>query len=284
MNILSSIIDTETNDLTTAVNSAREIMQETILSGLSRANFFKHAAFQGGTCLRIFHDLDRFSEDLDFCLTDDEYPLDLEKLSRSVINETRSLGMDLEISPNKRQVRQTVGFKIKGNTRSILEVFGFNEDVIRSADPDMKINIKIDIETDVGDGFRLDHVYRAQPMNYDCTLLDMTSLFAGKTAAVIGRNWKDRFKGRDLYDFEWYVKNNTHLNMRYLEHKLRRDGILTDADFNGTILKDLLKERFKVIDYVSAYADIEFFVDADERPVDWDVNHFIGLLDDLKMD
>jgi len=51
-----------------AEQALREIMQEITLAGLYRANFFKHAAFYGGTALRIFHGLNRFSEDLDFSL------------------------------------------------------------------------------------------------------------------------------------------------------------------------------------------------------------------------
>lgn len=49
-------------------NAMKEIMQEIVLCGLSRAGFFKEAAFYGGTALRIFYGLDRFSEDLDFSL------------------------------------------------------------------------------------------------------------------------------------------------------------------------------------------------------------------------
>ena len=49
-------------------NAMKEIMQEIVLCGLSRAGFFKKAAFYGGTALRIFYGLDRFSEDLDFSL------------------------------------------------------------------------------------------------------------------------------------------------------------------------------------------------------------------------
>jgi hypothetical protein len=51
-----------------ASQALREIMQEIALAGLSRGAFFEKAAFYGGTALRIFHGLDRFSEDLDFSL------------------------------------------------------------------------------------------------------------------------------------------------------------------------------------------------------------------------
>ena len=58
----------ETETLTDKKNGIKEVVQEIVLCGLSRAGFFKEAAFYGGTALRIFHGLDRFSEDLDFSL------------------------------------------------------------------------------------------------------------------------------------------------------------------------------------------------------------------------
>lgn len=50
------------------VNALREILQDISLLGLWRAKFFEHAAFYGGTALRVLHGLDRYSEDLDFSL------------------------------------------------------------------------------------------------------------------------------------------------------------------------------------------------------------------------
>ena len=49
-------------------NALKEIAQEIALMSLSRTGFFRVAAFQGGTCLRILYGLERFSEDLDFVL------------------------------------------------------------------------------------------------------------------------------------------------------------------------------------------------------------------------
>ena len=46
----------------------REITQEIVLAALGRTDFFRKALFGGGTCLRVFHGSERFSEDLDFSL------------------------------------------------------------------------------------------------------------------------------------------------------------------------------------------------------------------------
>ena len=75
----------------------REIMQEITLAGLYRANFFKHAAFYGGTALRIFHDLERFSEDLDFSLLEKNLEFNLEPYFNSVIEEFEALGLKVNL-------------------------------------------------------------------------------------------------------------------------------------------------------------------------------------------
>src|SRR3990167_477851 len=49
-------------------NALKEILQEVALFALSTTDFFSYALFQGGTALRILHELPRFSEDLDFIL------------------------------------------------------------------------------------------------------------------------------------------------------------------------------------------------------------------------
>ena len=74
-------------------NAIKEIMQEIVLCGLSRAGFFKKAAFYGGTALRIFYGLDRFSEDLDFALISPNKDFDLTKYSSYIGKELKSYGL-----------------------------------------------------------------------------------------------------------------------------------------------------------------------------------------------
>ena len=59
-------------------NAKHEVMQQIALAGLWRGGFFDHAAFYGGTCLRIFHGLRRFSEDMDFTQTEKDDRIHLE--------------------------------------------------------------------------------------------------------------------------------------------------------------------------------------------------------------
>lgn len=84
-------------------------------------------------------------------------------------------------------------------------------------------------------------------------------------------------KGRDLYDFEWYVGRGVPLNMEFLEGNLVREGVIHQGDLDEKRLLALLGERFRAIDYDSALRDLLPFVNASCLPADWGAEHFIGL-------
>ena len=73
------------------LSALREIMQEIALAGLSRTNFFEKAAFYGGTALRIFYGLDRYSEDLDFSLLKPDSNFSIEPYFKAILDEFKSL-------------------------------------------------------------------------------------------------------------------------------------------------------------------------------------------------
>ena len=70
---------------TATPNVEQEVMQRIALAGLHRGGFFQHAAFYGGTCLRIFHNLPRFSEDMDFSLIEKRDDIHLEDYFPAII-------------------------------------------------------------------------------------------------------------------------------------------------------------------------------------------------------
>ena len=133
------------------------------------------------------------------------------------------------------------------------------------------------MDAETPDGFGFTHEYKTSPFNYSVTILDKPSLFAAKTSAVISRHWKNRIKGRDLFDFEWYIDNNTPLNTVYLINNLMREGKISSPDASKDDLLLIMKERFDSIDYDSAILDLYPFVDADKIPSNWSSDHFTDL-------
>ena len=104
--------------LTDKKNAAKEIMQEIVLCGLSRAGFFKNAAFYGGTALRIFYGLDRFSEDLDFSLMAPDPAFELPSFFPILEKEVASYGLHVKISEKVKTKESAIQSAfLKGNTK-----------------------------------------------------------------------------------------------------------------------------------------------------------------------
>ena len=264
-------------------NAMKEVMQEIVLCGLSRAGFFERAAFYGGTALRIFYGLDRFSEDLDFSLTtpdDDFAPAEYFPVLES---EVRSFGLRVDIKEKTKTKDSAIRSAfIKGNTREHLLLF-YPEQGIEAAVPGGElIKIKFEIDTNPPAGACFERKYRLLPAPYEIRLYDAPSLFAGKVHAVLCRGWKNRVKGRDLYDYVFYRSKATPLNLEHLNMRLRQSGFLQDgAALDESGLQDVLCQRFEAIDFSDAARDVEPFIeDADQLRL-WGADFFKQITEGL---
>ena len=242
-------------------NAVKEIMQELVLCGLSRSGFFKHAAFYGGTALRIFYGLDRFSEDLDFSLTAPDPDFELSEYFPDLKKELASYGLNVEISEKRKTMESPVRSAfLKGNTKEHFLLFYASDSAAAGIAGDEMIKIKFEVDTNPPDGANFEHKYRLLPSPYEITLYDMPSLFAGKVHAVICRAWKSRVKGRDLYDYIFYLSHGTKLNTGHLKARLvQSEAWKNEDDFTIEDAKKLLCGRFDTIDYEQAKNDVRPF-------------------------
>lgn len=243
-------------------NAVKEIMQELVLCGLSRSGFFKHAAFYGGTALRIFYGLDRFSEDLDFSLTAPDPDFELSEYFPDLKKELASYGLNVEISEKRKTKESPVRSAfLKGNTKEHFLLFYASDAAATGIAGDEIIKIKFEVDTNPPDGANFEHKYRLLPSPYEITLYDMPSLFAGKVHAVICRAWKSRVKGRDLYDYIFYLSRGTKLNIGHLKARLvQSEAWKNEDDFTVEDAKSLLCGRFDAIDYEQAKNDVRPFI------------------------
>lgn len=243
-------------------NAMKEIMQEIVLCGLSRAGFFKRAAFYGGTALRIFYGLDRFSEDLDFSLMQVELTFDLAAYFPMLEKEVAAYGLRLNVSEKGKTKDSTIKSAfLKGNTKEHILLFYADHQMANGITANETVKIKIEVDVNPPAGANYEHKFQLLPAPYEIRLYDMPSLFAGKTHAVICRAWKNRIKGRDLYDYIFYLSRNARVNMPHLKARLVESGVPTDNDpFDIEILKRLLYDRFEAIDYESAKDDVRTFI------------------------
>ena len=263
-------------------NAIKEILQEIVLCGLSRAGFFKHAAFYGGTALRIFYGLDRFSEDLGFSLMAPE-SFDLGEYLPSVEKEIRSYGLNFKAEERQKTVDSAVqSALLKGNTKEHILLFYADDRLARSITPGELIKIKFETDTNPPPFAGFDHKYRLLPSPYEICLYDLPSLFAGKTHAVLCRAWRNRIKGRDLYDYVFYCSMNTPINLKHLEARLRQSGFAeTEEPLSTDRLKDLLRSRFSTIDYEQAKQDVLPFIKDPNKLAVWSRDFFDQITENL---
>ena len=270
-----------TND---EINAMKEIIQEIVLSGLSRGNFFDEVAFYGGTALRIFYKLDRFSEDLDFALISPNREFDLSKYFTYIEKELKAYGLNLVINTKTKSIDSNITSAfLKGDTlEHILKFFPNEEDKKYSAIiKDIKVKFEVDINPPSGATY--EEQYRLLPSPHQIKLYDKESLLAGKIHAILCRGWKKRTKGRDLYDYVFFLANETEVNIELIRNKLIESKFIEEnSEFNIDILKEMLKSKFNEIDYQDAKEDVKPFIKDINSLNIWSKEFFISITNNLK--
>lgn len=266
-------------------NAIKEIIQEIALSGLSKGGFFEKAAFYGGTCLRIFHGLNRFSEDLDFALLHADPSFRLDDYLPFLKNEFSSYGIDLDVEKKtKGEGAEIQSAFLKGNTLMLMMSFFPKNEEARKVVSNQKIRIKLEIDIDNPEGGRSRFEYRLFPTPCEIRVFDEETLFAGKIHAILCRDYKTHVKGRDYYDYLFYIGKGAKINLAYLENKLHHSNSLIKANEKLTIekTKELLKDRFLSVDYESAKGDVLNFIDDKSSVEFWKKELFLSTLEGLE--
>lgn len=267
-------------------NAIKEVIQEIVLCGLSRSSFFNDAAFYGGTALRIFYDLDRFSEDLDFTLLVGNTDFNFNKYISFVQNEVESLGLKFKIEEkvklNNTNIKSAF---LKGNTKQQFLIFypgEFQDASILHADE--RIKVKFDIDTNPPKFASTEIKYRLLPYPYQVRVYDLPTLFAGKIDAVLSRNWKNRIKGRDFYDYIYFLSMNVPVNLKHLKSRLVQSNYIEgDYDLTKDSLIRMLKVRFEEIDFNQAKNDVTPFISDLNKLQLWSPEFFKTITENLKI-
>lgn len=253
-------------------NAVFEVNQQVILAGLYNGGFFDVAAFYGGTCLRIFHGLQRFSEDMDFSLLASDDKFDFTKYFQPIIDEFAIVGREVEIKKkDKKNFSKVESAFLKDNT----DVYDI------SFQTDKSIKIKIEVDTQPPLNFSTEQKLLLQPHSFMTRCFVLPDLFAGKMHALAYRAWKNRVKGRDWYDFEWYVRHNiplrfTHLAERALQfnnEKIERDPFIAR-----------LKDKLASANISQVKSDVLPFVKNPKELDIWSNDYFVQLADMVKFE
>lgn len=279
-NIIEQMIDKyEIKNTQDEINALKEIIQELVLCGLSRGGFFEDACFYGGTALRIFYNLDRFSEDLDFALIVPNKNFDLNKYFNYIERELKAYGLNLEINYKEKKIDSNITSAfVKGDTLELILKFFPNEENHVYNHILKNIKIKFDVDINPPSGASYEDKYKLLPSPHQVKLYDKESLFAGKIHAILCRNWSKRTKGRDLYDYVFFIANNISINIELIKNKLIASNYIDiDSKFDIDVLKELLIKKFNEIDYKEAKEDIMPFVKNVDSLDVWNKDFFISI-------
>ena len=264
-------------------NALKEVVQEVALCGLSRAGFFKSTAFYGGTALRIFYGLDRFSEDLDFSLIAPDPSFDLKAYFPILESEMRATGLNFTVEEKVKSAESNIRSAfLKGNTKEHILSFFRGQDS-SALHPGEIIRIKFEVDIDPPTHAAFETKYRLLPSPYEVRLYDLPSLFAGKIHAVLCRAWKNRVKGRDLYDYVFYLAKGAAVNLAHLKARLVDSGFIgEDFQLDQDSLIGLLNERFASIDYEQAKQDVLPFIKDKSKLNLWSAAFFTDISKGLR--
>lgn len=251
------------------VSAQRETMQKIALAGLYRGGFFEHAAFYGGTCLRLMHGLRRFSEDMDFSLISKVDNVHLEDFFQAITDEFVLAELPISIQKKDKKIfgRVESAF-LKENTETYEIAFQTRK----------MMKVKIELDTDPPLAFHTEQCYLSEPYAFPVRCFTLPSLYAGKMHALIYRAWQRRLKGRDWYDFEWYVNNRIPLDVVHLQERVRE---FSGQELSKTELIEALRERLSCADMEAVMQDVRPFLPLDyQRDLDtWSNDYFLQLAD-----
>lgn len=264
-------------------HAIREVVQEIVLLGFWRSGFFEEAAFYGGTALRIFHGLNRFSEDLDFSLINGQSSFRLGPALASLETELAAWGFSFEAeagSPGDRTGIESAF--LKGNTRINLLNIGLPGELERYVQHNQKITVKLELDTTPPPFASTEVKTHYLPTPFQVRLYNLPSLFAGKLHAVLFRDWKSRVKGRDFYDMVWYISRNVPVNLQHLEARIAQSEARPAEQLDQASLQTLLKKRIQSVDLSAAAEEVRPFLRDPRELTLWSENFFLDLISKIR--
>jgi hypothetical protein len=267
---------------TEAEQALREIMQEIALAGLQRSGFFEKAAFYGGTALRVFYSLERFSEDMDFSLLEIDPDFSLEPYLEGMVREFEALGIRVSIREKTKTTQSAIDSAfLKPDT-------AWKELILKEIIPQEgirmrpEIKIKIEVDTTPPPGFTTEEKLLLKPFSFYTKCFTLPDLFAGKMHALLFRKWKGRVKGRDWFDMEWHIKRGTPLNFDHFLVRAKESGDWKQKTISKEELITILKQKIDTVSFKSVADDVVRFI-PDEKGIEiWSRDYFRELITKIK--
>ncbi|HTI92107.1 MAG TPA: nucleotidyl transferase AbiEii/AbiGii toxin family protein, partial [Puia sp.] len=145
-----------------------------------------------------------------------------------------------------------------------------------------RIKIKLEVDREPPLGFETEQKLLLRPFSFYVNCFTLPDLFAGKMHALLFRNWKQRVKGRDWYDLEWYIRKGVPLHLHHFLLRAQDTGNWKVATISENQLIQLLKEKIDTVSFERIREDIVRFI-PDETVLDiWSPQYFKDLVDKIQ--
>ena len=266
-------------------NALKEIAQHLALLGLWRSKFYEHAAFYGGTALRIVYDSGRFSEDMDFSLLNKDKSFDLKPYLNAIRMELEAFGFKYTIeTKDKSKTSSIESAFVKGNTVTNLLVIEAHQEILERFHRNQKVKIKFEVDTDPPPKAGYDAINILVPIPFQVKVFSRPDLFAGKMHAVLCRQWKSRSKGRDFYDLIWFLGQRVPCHLDHLKERMIQTGHwIREDSLNRSALMERLIHKFGEVDFEMLKNDVRPFI-KDPNELDlWSQAFFCDIISRLEV-
>lgn len=191
----------------------------------------------------------------------------------AVIAEFEAAGRKVEIKKKEKRNRNNnvESAFLKDNT----DVYNLTFQTEKS------VKIKIEVDTHPPLVFQTEQRLSLLPFSFMTRCMTLSCLFAGKMHALVYRAWNNRVKGRDWYDFEWYVRKGVHLDFRHLQERIRQFG---GGEVSLEEFKEKLRERLATADIKQVKNDVrDFLINPSEMDI-WSNEYFLQLSEMMQID
>ena len=204
---------------------------------------------------------------MDFSLTEKRSDIHIEDFFPAIIEEFHLAGHGVNIIKKDKKIfgRLESAF-LKENTEAYDIKFQTKKTV----------KVKIELDTDPPLAFDTEQLVLQQPYSFMTRCFTLPDLYAGKMHALVYRAWQRRVKGRDWYDFEWYVRWNVPLDFTHLQERIRE---FSGQEITKEEFMNLLREKLASTDIEQVKEDVTRFVENPHELDIWSNDYFLQLAD-----
>ena len=223
---------------------------------------------------------------MDFSLLEKVKSFKIDRFFPFIIEEFDALGIKINLrSKNKKGSSSNIESAFLKNDTQIhtLDIKVNNLDSILNGVYSGKIiKIKLEVDTNPPLKFQTETKTLLLPITFNIISMTLPNLYAGKMHAVLCRKWKSRVKGRDWYDFEWYVKRSTKLNLEHLEERMKGSGDLDDKqNLTPELFKELMYAKIDALQIEKAIEEVKPFIKDTSVFQYWTIGYFKLLTDKI---